>query len=455
MVTAAQPPHVDRVAPLFMASCEAAGLAAVADGFNLPNRGKRAGCGYYQFNIRDGVRDGAAAAVLAPAILGEKKLPNLEVITGATVGRVLMRKKEGEAAIATGVEYFDRRDKTLKSVRLVTGTDTTVVLAGGAIMTPQILANSGIHEHGEMAQVPGVGKDLQDHPAIGIKFRLAPHLAATAPSTYALTDQIREYARAVGALRRRRKEGGGDAAPPPPLGIFGSPGLSAGSFLVSPYAAHEPSPHTNEPDLQVTAFPRVTEPHLNGAVGAVDFEEMLITIALLRPEARHVVGLNTDPDAPFHARYPSVDVAPGRAKYLTDRDEERLAWGLEEVRRIARQPPLSDSIAGETSPGADVTGDALNTFVREKSTVNSHWVGSCRMGPPDDAGAVVDAHLRVRGTEGLRIVDASVIPHIPNGNVHSTVCAVAARGVDIMLGREEMTMPKEVREGAREVLADY
>jgi len=202
---------------------------------------------------------------------------------------------------------------------------------------------------------------------------------------------------------------------------------------------------------------------------------MLVTVALLQPDARYEVRTvpysdvvsssegasaaeeplhkkksfrsadseertfkaEVDESNPFarllHLRLPAIELPEGRAKYLSERDVKILAWGIEQVRSIQKSPPLSEHTADEIYPGASVKGEDLFRYVREQNLPNSHWVGSTKMGLDNDPMAVVDEKLRVRGgVQGLRIVDAGVIPYVPNGNTHSTTTVVASRAADLI-----------------------
>jgi choline dehydrogenase-like flavoprotein len=119
---------------------------------------------------------------------------------------------------------------------------------------------------------------------------------------------------------------------------------------------------------------------------------------------------------------------------LTDSDASKLAWGVEQVRNILSQPPLLHTIQFEQYPGYHYQGQDLIQYVKDHAMRNSHWSGSTRMG--DDMDSVVDSRLRVRGVDSLRVVDAGVMPFIPNGNTHSTTCVIALRAVDLIFGSE-------------------
>ena len=111
---------------------------------------------------------------------------------------------------------------------------------------------------------------------------------------------------------------------------------------------------------------------------------------------------------------------------------KRLAWGMDEVRNIVGHAPLVSVTGEELMPGPQVTGYTLEQHVRLHHLPNSHWVGSAKMGKDEDPLAVVNEKLQVRGVNGLRIVDASIMPNIPNGNTHSTICVIASIAADII-----------------------
>jgi len=547
----------DEVAPLFIESSIGAGIPmAPSHGFNGLNPTDRIGVGYYEFNIWNGVRDSVAEAYLGRRRQNNKgtQIPdNLDILTGATVLEVLNsvehkhdvitvgdkmnRQQENDpvAAAAIGVKYLQAiRNYTtneisheIRTVFLRKQTQRRehdqkdsikderqqphpeVILAAGAILTPQLLFNSGIHENGTISEVLGVGKNLMDHPAIPVAFELKPNIAQQSPSIYTLSQQLDKYKDAVSKLRliQQRKEDAGndegvdyqgrrkEKVEAIRTGTFGTAGISAGAFLKSPYAdkiqndgkiTSRTTDEETRPDIQLTVFPRVIEPHVvrkehdnndcaqnNDNIPSSEcrdmsknYDEMLITVTLLRPEGRHELKFAQKPkrkekipedDAFFRStssntgkrnkdeerqsfQMPTIGLVGGDnmdKSYLTPLDLKRLAWGVQQVRGIMKQPPLSDSTGVETYPGTQyLNGFKLKTFIQENYLHNAHWSGTSRMGNLEkDHMAVVDEHLRVRGVENLRIVDASTFPVIPNGNTHSTVCAVASRAVELILGQ--------------------
>ena len=162
---------------------------------------------------------------------------------------------------------------------------------------------------------------------------------------------------------------------------------------------------------------------------------MLVTVSLLDPEGRSVVKL--DPDSPLLGNpYIHSDEREGAPEPLTDLDARKLAWGVGQVRRIMDASPLRELLRGEVYPGPGVSGAPDDTAGNDNDLVawvqrhiysNSHWCGTARMGKESDPETAVDERMRVKGVNGLFVGDASVMPYIPNGNVHSTVVLVAAK----------------------------
>ena len=435
----------DALAPRFVQAAMHAGEPLASEGFNAPDG--RVGVGYYEFNIRHGVRDSVAHAFL-------KDIPdNLHIQLGATVARVLTKQKR-----AIGVELH--RDGRVEQVHVTQNGE--VILSAGAVLSPQLLVNSGIGPAGEVADLKGVGKNLQDHPVVALSFGLDSKVLESSSSIYTVGDELEDYFLSVEGLNggtcarmdETLDENVIQAELVNSLGAFGSPGFSAGAFLLSPWAKD------GIPDIQLTVFPREIEPHVLRKENYVDELEkrtrsMLVTVALLQPEARYEVKTSHDSahvaeslDSPetrsthilrdfsprvdhmsplaklLSYKLPLIEIPNGQYDYLSDHDVERLEWGIERVRVILQHSPLADVTTGEIQPGPQIHEELLQLHIREHNLPNSHWVGSSKMG--NDELSVVDERLRVHGVDGLRVVDGGVIPRIPNGNTHSTVCVVAS-----------------------------
>src|SRR4051794_23590403 len=364
--------------------------SAVAAGYprNDDFNGERQeGVGQYQVTQKRGRRWSAADAYLKPAL----DRPNLTVRTGAQATRVLV-----EGGRATGIEYLKG------GRRQVAHADREVVLSGGAINSPQLLMLSGIGPADHLRSVgvdvihdlPGVGGALQDHPLVPVIWNVRSGKSlfrAESPSG---------YAQWFGARR----------------GPLTSNLAEAGLFTRS-------ADDLAEPDLQYHFLP---VKFWRQAEVDPDVDAFTAATVLVDVHSRGSVRLRSaDP-----TWKPSID-----AGYLTDdRDLEALVTGVEKAREIASVGPLAAVLAEEWSPGGTVHGrDALRRSVRETLESLYHPVGSCRMGTGEDA--VVDPQLRVRGLDGLRVVDASVMPTLIRGNTNAPTILIAERAADLITGR--------------------
>jgi choline dehydrogenase len=351
------------------------------------NGASQEGVGLHQVTQKRGRRWSAADAYLHPA----ERRPNLTVRTGALTTRVLVSNGR-----ATGVEYRSGgRVHTAHAGR-------EVVLSGGAINSPQLLMLSGIGPAGHLREVgvdvvhdlPGVGGGLQDHPLVPVVWNVRSGKSlfrAESPSG---------YAKWFGARR----------------GPLTSNLAEAGLFTRS-------SPELAEPDLQFHFLP---VKFWKQAEVDPDVDAFTAATVLVHVHSRGSVRLRSaDP-----TWSPVID-----AGYLTDeRDLDALVTGVEKARDIASVGPLASVLADEWSPGGTVHGrEALRDTVRNTLESLYHPVSSCRMGTDDQA--VVDSEMRVRGIEGLRVVDASVMPTLVRGNTNAPTIMLAERAADLILGR--------------------
>ncbi|HZB21377.1 MAG TPA: choline dehydrogenase [Blastococcus sp.] len=345
------------------------------------------GVGQYQVTQKRGRRWSSAAAYLHPA----ERRPNLTVRTGALTTRVLV-----EDGRATGVEYrAGGRVHTVRAAR-------EVVLSGGAINSPQLLMLSGIGPADHLREVgvdvvhdlAGVGGGLQDHPLVPMVYDVRSGKSLRLAETP--LNMARWKAAGRGPLTSNLAE--------------------AGLFTRS-------SPELAEPDLQYHFLP---VKFWKQAEIDPDVEAFSTLVVLVHVHSRGSVRLRSaDP-----SWAPVID-----AGYLTDeRDLEALVTGVEKARDIAAVGPLASVLAREWSPGNAVQGrDALRASVRDTLESLYHPVSSCRMGTDDQA--VVDPQLRVRGIEGLRVADASVMPTLVRGNTNAPTMMIAERAADLILGR--------------------
>jgi 4-pyridoxate dehydrogenase len=375
---------------------------AAGDKLQMPrtpdyNGARQEGLGRMQQTIRDGRRCSAAEAYLRPA-LGRA---NLAVETGALANRVVI-----ENGRAVGVEYVRGGDTSVVRV------EREVILCGGVINSPQLLMLSGIGDpdqlraHGIPAAValPGVGKNLQDHLSVLADF------ARTEPGPFVKTLRLD---RIVTALARCYWFGSGPAAETP-SGWTG--------FVKS-------RPDVELPDIQLLfrAVATRAAPYLPPFKPAYA-DGFSLRAVMLRPESRGEITLaSSDPRAPVRIRQNFL---------ATDNDKRTIRDGLKLVRRMAQTPPLSGFVAAELAPGTAVQSDTeLDAYIAATAATAHHPLGTCKMGPDDDAMAVVDPELKVRGVGGLRVVDASVMPDLVGGNINAPVIMIAERSADMIRAR--------------------
>ena len=354
------------------------------------NGAAQEGAGYFQTTSRAGRRASAAVAYLNPA----KGRPNLVIITRAQVTRVVV-----EGGRATGVEW--RHD----AMDFRAGARAEVVLSAGAIGTPQILQLSGIGpgallaEHGVpvVHDVPGVGENLQDHLQVRMVFR------ATGPIT--LNDDLRGWwgkARAGIAYALARKG---------PLTV--GAGYAGGFFRTDAKVA--------SPDIQVHFLTFSTD-RMGDQLH--DFSGFTASSCQLRPESRGTVRITSaDPFA-----YPAID-----PRYFTAEADRRVnVEGLKLLRRIMAAPAFASLVAEEVEPGPGAVDDeALLAYCRARATTIYHPTCTARMG--DDPMAVTDWRLKVRGIEGLRIADGSIMPRVVSGNTNAACIMIGEKAADLIL----------------------
>ncbi len=364
--------------------------AAAGAGFPLNddfNAATQEGFGYYAVTQKNGARCSTAVAWLDPA----RDRPNLRVITNAATARVLL-----DGTRACGVAY--RRAGRLERVEA-----GRVILCGGAINSPQLLMLSGIgpadhlREHGIALahDLPGVGAKLQDHLDICTLVR------STQDVTY---DKTNDVAVALRFLLKRD-------------GIGSSNIAEAGGFLRSRFAPDDRC------DLQFHFVPALLDDH---GRHRLDGRGYTLHACFLRPHSRGAIRLRgSDPFAPVAIH----------ANYLSDAegiDLRMMVEGARISREILAQAAFAPYRGAEIFPGASTQNDAdFVAFVRRKAETIYHPVGTCRMG--HGADAVVDSELRVRGIDGLRVVDASVMPTLVGGNTNAPTIMIAERAADLML----------------------
>ena len=346
-----------------------------------------------------GRRSSSASAYLRPA-MGRA---NLTVLTGAQALRMLTETGP-QGVRATGVELLHRGQ------RLQVRAQREVVLSGGAYNSPQLLMLSGIGpaahlaEHGLacVADLPGVGANLMEHPRLMLMYQ------ARSPVTF--VSQLR-FDRATLAFWQWALFGRGPFANQ----------ICSGTILL------RTRPELARPDVQLLCnpvrfdaglwFPGVVPPKPHS---------FYITVCLLRQASRGQVRLRSaDPLAA-----PSIALR----LFSDERDRQAMRAALRAARQIYAQTPQADMIEHETIPGPQVQSDEdIDQALAQYGGITHHPVGTCAMGV--DALSVVDPQLRVRGVQGLRVADASVMPRIPGANTNAATVMIAEKAADLIRGR--------------------
>jgi choline dehydrogenase len=396
------PRHKSPLAAAFTGAAENAGLAA-NDDFNGP---RQDGVGFYQVTQARGRRCSAADAYLHPAA----GRPNLTIRTDALVTGIAV-----SAGHAVGVRYL------LRGETQTAHAEGEVILAAGAIGSPQLLMLSGIGPADHLrglgitveADSPGVGANLSDHPAVTTMWHT--------PKSRGLWEQVGRASLARWQLMH---------SGPMTTNIAESGGFSRSDASLP------------APDIQWHALPA---PYQNGGLADPAIRALSLLVALVAVRSRgHIRLASGDP-----RHKPLIDPA-----YLSDgADIEPLVTGVKMARDIALQRPMSKICKSELAPGGDVQSDAeIRDFIRHNLTTIYHPVGTCAMGGDSRLAAsrltsVVDPELRVRGIEGLRVVDASVMPTVPRGNTNAPTIAIAERAADLICGRAPLA-PTEPADAA-------
>ena len=348
------------------------------------------GAGYFQLTTHNGWRSSAATAYLKPT----RRRSNLRIETGASATKLLF-----EGRRATGVSYRQNgRDVDARCTR-------EVLLAAGAIQSPQLLQLSGIgpptllaqHGIGVVHDLPGVGENLQDHLQIRMIYE------CTLPIT--TNDELRSL---VGRIKiglqwliARRG----------PLAV----GINQGGCFMRALPSESATP-----DIQF----HVATLSADVAGGKVHpFSGFTLSVCQLRPASRGRIAINSRD---------SMQPPSMRPNYLTEEiDRRTTVAGMRAARAIAQSEPMRPFVRREMAPGPQaVDDDALLEFARNNGATIFHPSCTCKMG--SDAMAVVDARLRVHGIGGLRVVDCSIMPVLISGNTNAPVMMIAEKAVDMI-----------------------
>ncbi|EJO57278.1 GMC family oxidoreductase [Burkholderia multivorans] len=360
------------------------------------NGAQQEGIGIYQVTQKHGERWSAARAYLLPHI-GRRS--NLTVETHAHVRRILL-----EGTRAVGIEVVQN------GVVRVLHARREVILAAGALQTPQILMLSGIGPTQELARhgiqtvqhLPGVGRNLQDHPDFVFGYRTRS-LDTMGISPGGSLRMLREILR----FRRERR------------GMLTSNFAEGGGFLKT-------RPGLDAPDIQLHFVVALVDNHARRMHPG---HGLSCHVCLLRPRSRGSVTLRSND--PLAA--PLIDPA-----FFDDpQDIEDMVAGFKITRRLMETPALAAWIKRDLFTSYVKTDDDIRDALRQRTDTVYHPVGTCRMGTDDMA--VVDPQLRVRGTQGLRIVDASVMPTLIGGNTNAPTIMIAEKAVDLIRGTSRVT----------------
>jgi choline dehydrogenase len=364
------------------------------------NGADQAGVTFYDVTQRRARRESSATAFLRPA----KGRPNLTVITRAQATRVVT-----ERGRAVGVQFFQH-----KQMRTAYAAGE-VILSGGAVNSPKLLMLSGIGPGDELSRLgipvthdlPGVGKNLQDHMDVYLT-------ADTAPVSFNQEDRpLKAAASAIQYLLFR-------------TGPLTATVCEAGAFVRS-------NKEVSSPDIQIHCLPAYVIDHGRMRVKG---HGMTVNTCNLRPRSIGSVKLRSD-DA-FDSPLIDPNFCGDEEGYDWQHSIAGFRWG----RRILRSKAMQGLVVREHMPAADVESDEeVRAYIRKWSKTDYHPVGTCKMGT--DEAAVVDTQLRVRGVEGLRVIDASIMPTLISGNTQAPSIMIGERGAALVLGRDRLAQKSD------------
>ncbi|MCL4106642.1 UNVERIFIED_CONTAM: hypothetical protein GTU68_009776 [Idotea baltica] len=387
------------LADLFLEAAVQAGIPYNEDF----NGASQEGAGFYQHNIKNGVRQSTARTYLK---LCENR-PNLTIVTGALSRKIII-----DDGTAVGVEYSETKGKTTTVKQAYARQE--VILCAGVINSPQLLELSGIGDKDRLEaldielqkDLPGVGENLQDHLTINVLQGLhgvTTFYEETRP--HMLVKNIFKY------LFGKR-------------GLLTHPAAQVGLFFRT-------SEEQSRPMAQVHFAPAASEADSKGNLKTAP--GTTATVCQLRPESRGSVHINsTDPE-----KHPNI-----KANYLaTESDKNTMIAALRKVRDVFDAPALDRYRGEEFKPGRGSQSDEdLLAYIRAEAESVYHPVGTCKMGK--DKTSVVNDRLQVKGIKSLRVADASIMPTIISGNTNATAIVIAEKCADMVLHDAKMRTTK-------------
>jgi choline dehydrogenase len=378
----------------FLQACDSLSIPRTPDF----NGAQSEGSGLWEVTIRDGVRESASNAYLRPV----RHRPNLTIRLCAQATRVLF-----EGRRATGVEFVAGGARQVAQAR------REVILAGGAINSPQLLELSGIGDNEVLrrfgiplvAHSPAVGQGLQDHLAVNYYYR------SRVPT---LNNELAPF---LGKVRAALRYALGGRSGPLAMSVN-----QAGAFLRSRAGLTRPNMHIY---FNPASYSTTTLGTKRRLMNPDPYAGFLMSFNTCRPVSRGSIHIRSLDPLKAPAIQPNALAAP--------EDIRDVCEGARLVRRIAAAAPLAAIIEAEREPGAAVTSEAqLLADFRQRAGSVFHACGTCMMGS-DPRTSVLDARLRVRGVSGLRVVDASAFPNVTSGNTNAPVMMLAEKGADLIL----------------------